>query len=35
MLISLQLTVTSEASLRIVAPGAGFRGGTLHRPKYK
>ena len=22
-----------EASLRMVAPGAGFRGGTLYRPK--
>ena len=24
-----------EASLRMVAPGAGFRGGTLYRPKYR
>ena len=24
-----------EASLRMVAPGAGIRGGTLHRPKYR
>ena len=24
---------TPEASLRMVAPGAGFRGGTLYRPK--
>ena len=25
--------IRSEASLRMVAPGAGFRGGTLYRPK--
>ena len=25
----------TEASLRMVAPGAGFRGGTLYRPKNK
>ena len=28
-------SIDPEASLRMVAPGAGFRGGTLYRPKYR
>ena len=33
----IRLYMRPEASLRLsmVARGAGFRGGTLHRPKYR
>ena len=34
-LIAYELIVPTEASLRMVAPGAEFCGGILHRPKYR
>ena len=31
----MQVASEAEASLRMVASGAGFRGGTLYQPKYR